>query len=96
MERRVLAQLLDDRLGIGTLLEFLKDEHLILVSVVDGGLARGDAIARHDDRLHAHQELVIAVDACGGRNHHAPRAAIHREHRPRRQRRRWQQQQQRK
>jgi hypothetical protein len=52
--------------------------------VVDAGLARGDAHAGDDDRLHAHQKLIVAIDARGRRDHDSPWAAVGRDHRPRR------------
>ena len=50
------------------------DEHLIGVRAVDARLARGDAFARDDNRLYAHQKRVVAVDARRGRDDDAARA----------------------
>ena len=80
------AQLLDDRLRIGAFLQFAKHEHLILVRVVDAGLACRHAHSGHDDRLHAHQELIVAIDAGRRRDHDATRTAIDGNHRPGRRR----------
>ncbi len=41
-------------------LQLLKDEHLILMRVVDGRLARGDALARHDNGLNVLQKVVVS------------------------------------
>jgi hypothetical protein len=53
------------------------------VRAVDSGLTRGHALAGHDHRLYAHQELVVAIDAGGRRDDHAPGGAIDGDHRPR-------------
>ncbi len=49
----------------------LEDEHLVGVRAVDAGLTGRHALAGHDHRLHAHQELVVAIDA-GGRGDDDP------------------------
>ena len=86
LKRGIRAQLLDDRFRVGALLQFAKHQHLILMGVVDGGLARGDTLAGNDHRLHAHQELIVAIDAGGRRNHDTAGAAIDGNHRPGRRR----------
>jgi hypothetical protein len=82
LKRRVFTQEIDDLPGIGPLLQLGKDEHLILVRVVDAGLTCRDTLARHDDRLHAHQELVVVVHARGRRDDDAARALVDGDHGP--------------
>ena len=81
--RGVLAQHLDDALRIGALLQLLEHQHLVLVRAVDAGLAGGDALAGNDHGLHAHQELIVAIDAGRGRDDDASGGAIDGDHRPR-------------
>ena len=70
------AEHLDDRARVGAFLQFAEDQHLVRVRAVHRGLARGHALAGHDDGLHAHQELIVAIDAGGRRDHDAAGAAI--------------------
>ena len=88
LERRILAEQLDDRFGIGSLLELGEHQHLVLVRAVDARLARRDTLAGHDDGLDAREELVVAIDARRRRDHNASGAAIDGNHRPRCRRRR--------
>ncbi len=76
LERRVLAEHVDDAFRIGALLQFLEHQHLVLVRPVNGGLARRHPLTGDDHRLHAHQELIVAIDARGRRDHHAAAGAI--------------------
>ena len=78
---------------IGALLQLLEHQHLVLVRVVDAGLAGGDALAGDDHRLHALQELIVAIDAGRRRDDDAAGAAVDGDHRPRGKRRGRQRQQ---
>src|SRR3954449_1779235 len=89
LKRRILAQHLDDRFGIGPLLQFLEDEHLVRVRVVAASLTRGDALPGHDDRLHAFQKFIVSIDAGRRRDDDAASTAIDGDHRPGGQRARW-------
>ncbi len=82
LERGILAEHLDDRLRIGALLQLVEHEHLILVRAVDRRLAGRHAFAGHDDGLHAHQELIVAIDAGRRRDDDAAGAAIDGDDRP--------------
>jgi hypothetical protein len=53
---------------------------------VDAGLACSHTLAGHYHRLHAHQELIVAIDARGRRDDHPPGRAIDGNHRPGRER----------
>jgi hypothetical protein len=88
LKRRVLAEHLDDAFRIRAFLQLLEHEHLVLVRAVDAGLARGHALAGYNHGLHAHQELVIAVDTRRRRDDDPSRRPIDRDDRPGRQRRR--------
>ena len=76
------AEQLDDPLGIGALLQLLEHQHLVLVRAVDAGLAGGHALAGHDHGLHAHQELIVAIDARRRGDDHAAGGAIDGDDRP--------------
>jgi hypothetical protein len=52
------------------------------VRAVDAGLAGGDALSGHDHGLHAHQELIVPIDARRRRDHHPSGGLIHGDHRP--------------
>ena len=72
LERRILAEHLDDRFGIGSLLELGEHQHLVLVRAVNARLARRDPYARHDHGLDAREELVVTIDTRRRRDHDPP------------------------
>ena len=82
LKRGILAQHLDDAGGMGTLLQLTEHEHLVRVRTVHGGLARGHTLPRYDHGLHAHQELIVAIDAGGRRDDDTARAPVDGDHRP--------------
>jgi hypothetical protein len=86
LERGIVAEELDDLFRAGAFLQLAEHQHLVLVRLVDRGLARGDTFAGDDDRLDAFQELVVAIDTGRRRDHDPAGAAVDRDHRPRRRR----------
>src|SRR5262249_33150561 len=72
-----------DLLRIGALLQFLEHQHLILVRLVHGRLARCHTLPWHDNGLHTLAAIIIAVDAGRRGDGYAAGGAIDRNHRPR-------------
>jgi hypothetical protein len=76
------AQQADDLLRIGPLLQFLKDEHLILVRAVDRRLTRGHALAWNDDGLNILEKVIISIHARRGCDDDTAGAAVDGDHGP--------------
>ena len=76
------------RSGLGSLPDFLVDQHLVGAGVVHPRLAGGDPHPRHDHRLDVHQvprgsRRKPRLPNAGGRgDDHLTGIAVHRDHRP--------------
>lgn len=65
LESRVGAEHLDDRFGLGALLQLAEHEHLVGMRPVYRGLARCHAMPGYHDGLYAWKNLIVAIDARG-------------------------------
>ena len=61
--RGVGTEQLNNALGVCSLLELFKHQHLVGMRAIDAGLTGGNAESGHDHRLHTHEKAIVVVYA---------------------------------